>query len=567
MASFTGFNMELDDRFIPLAVSNPPTAPTQVNPYLEHESACPGAADPVLKVAPATPPHKKKTAFCHANVGLEFFEKIYVLPRSIDAGIILSDLVFEIDIYSSYRKTTRQWTAYSDAALGPGVDLETPVPPGDIALIPQRGVLRDLTIDNIGPPKIDASLVFTFDTGNVLVPVTGERSQLFPYEPEDVLTEDMVFLTDVLQALSGKEQRRALRANPRSVLDFTILVDDLDRQKMENQLFDGQQRGVGLPRWHEATKTTSAIIVTDTIINVETTDYADYRALGLAVVWVDPFNFETLQIASFTATTITFNSPFLNAFPSGARVMPVATALLGKRVKLERYRQGLMSARIRGTVLDNSNDLSDVSAFSTYNSKVLLDDTAFMLSDPMVEAFTVRQVLFDNKTGSPKTLSDQDNSRKTSTKAFITIDRQSAWEVRQLLHALRGRQVSFYMPSFKDDFTAVANVGSGGSTVDVTDVQYSTLVQQAQPRDIIRIVKTDGTKSDPKEITGSSIPVAGTDRLSIAPATWGINADVEDIERIEYIHKVRLDTDRIRMRFTDANGNMTVGIQTKEVLE
>jgi len=98
-------------------------------------------------------------------------------------------------------------------------------------------------------------------------------------------------------------------------------------------------------------------------------------------------------------------------------------------------------------------------------------------------------------------------------------------------------------------------------------VQYSTLVRNRQPRNVIRVVLKDGTVSDPKEVTGSSIPVAGTDRLDITPDTWGITVALADIERVEYVHKVRLDSDTIRMRFSQGDGNMRVGIQTKEVLD
>jgi len=171
----------------------------------------------------------------------------------------------------------------------------------------------------------------------------------------------------------------------------------------------------------------------------------------------------------------------------------------------------------------------------------------------------------DNRTGTPLLVTDQDISRRQSSKGFITVDRESAWQVRQLLHALKGRQQSFYMPSFKNDLTAVANVNSGVFAIDVEDVQYSTLVQERQARNTIRVVLKDGTVSDPVVVTASTITAPGVDRLTVTPAI-NVTATVDEIERVEYVHKVRLDTDKVSMSFKDSNGNMRVGIQTKEVL-
>ncbi len=568
MATIDATAIELNDHFVVGTVSSPPaaTAVQAQNIFVSEPDDATIFATAQSEQSQARF-RKKLSAFCHGGIGLEFFEKIFVLPRAIDAGVIISDQGYTIDIYSSYRKVTRDWTAYDDSALGVGADISTPIPPPTIVLQPQAGVTRTFTLDSEGAPTINASIIFTFDTGTVLLPVTGERSQLFPYEPENDFFEDIAFLTDVLEAKSGKEQRRALRADPRSILQFNVLADDEDRQKLENQLFDAQGRALGVPRWHEAVLSTAAVTATDTSVTVETTSFADFRVGQSAVVWVDAFDFEVVQIATVGATSISVTSPFTQAFPVGSRVMPVNLTLFSGTLSSARYRTGLLNIAISAQVLNNDSQLADTSAFSTYNSKVLLDDTNFLLGETLSEAFTMSQTRIDNRTGAPVLITDQDVARRTSSKSFVTVDRQSSWEVRQVLHALRGRQISFYLPSFNNDFTPVDDISSGGSTIDVTDVKYSTVVNERQSRNVIRVVKTDGTKSAPKLITSATSPSPGVDRLSIAGDTWGIDALVADIERVEYVHKVRFDSDRVRMRFKDASGNMSVGIQTKEVLE
>ena len=103
--------------------------------------------------------------------------------------------------------------------------------------------------------------------------------------------------------------------------------------------------------------------------------------------------------------------------------------------------------------------------------------------------------------------------------------------------------------------------------IDVRAVDYVDSVQERQPRNVIRLVKTDGTLSDPKVVTGSSTPSAGTERLSIASDNVGVTATISEIERLELVEKVRIDSQRITIRHESATGNAVVDFPVVTVLE
>lgn len=568
--SFTG---QTDTgRFKPATVPLPPIKITQVKPESQTD-------DPVMvervfidrnfgtSVVP-----RCFGAFKGGTHGDVFFEEVYILPRTVEAGTILSVQVFTMDIYSAFRTDTRLWQAYSDTSAGPGVDFEGPIPPPDIDVPPQSGFTRSLTIQLEGPPSINGTLDFTFDLPGLLqVPITGERSVLFPFEPETPVIERLNFFTDVLKARSGKEQRRQLREFPRVEYEFNILSDENDRRLLENLIFDGQSRAYGVPIWFEATDLVDPVAVDDTVITVASTDFSDYRNGGLAVVWEDPFNFEALQISSFTATTITFASPFTKTFTTNARVMPVQTALATRSIQQQRWRTKLQNNRMKFIVIDNERDIADTSAFSSLTidsvTRVLLDDENFVSSQQIEEDWSRDIVQIDGRIGSIKHFSDDLASRKTSRKGFITTNRSDLHDVRKLLYALGGRAISFYLPTFFEDFNVVVNVSSADQAIDVDDVSYVNSVVNRQPRNIVRLHKTDGTISDPKVITGSSKPSPGVERLSITPATVGVTATTAEISRLEYINKVRFDSDKIVIRHTDAIGSARVIVPVREVLE
>jgi hypothetical protein len=576
---FVGQNPDVFDdqegtgRLIVATVPSPPIAVTVVKHEEEIAQATAGGQKETNLSYPA---RLRRTfgGFTGETTSDEFFEKIYVLPRSINAGLLLSTQVFTIDLYSSFRGADRSWTAYSDTSAGLGVTLDDNPPP-TVVFAPNSGATRTLTVTLTGPPSIDGTLDFTFDggIGTLQIPITANRSVLFPFEPESPMVEVLQFLTDILQTRSGKEQRRALRKNPRVTLEYEVITDGNERRLLENLLFDGQPRAFGVPLWYQATGLASDVDVDDTSVLVNSTAYADYRNGGLAVVWDGADNFEALQIASFTSDTINFDSPFTKSFDRrSARVMPVVSAVLGERVDQSRWRNQLQRNRVKFQITDNDNDISSTAAFNTYQptggtERVLLDGPNFVPGDTINESWNTTFSRIDNQTGAITQFSDQPVSRKGSSKGFVSGSRQDIWEIRQLLWALKGQATSFYLPTFFPDFEPIVDLTTSDQSIDITDVSYVDSIQSRQPRNILRVHLTDGTTSDPKLITGASKPSTGVERLSLAPDTVGINATTAEISRIELIEKVRLNTDRIRITHFDANGSATVTFPVIAVLE
>jgi len=507
------------------------------------------------------------TSFCDVAQGDDFFEEIYVLPRKISAGVILSDQVYTIDVYNAYRQTAQTWSAYDDSSLGNDVDLTTPQPPPDIVLQPQTGQVRTLTIGLSGPPSINGTMDFTFTgLGLFQITVTGTRTVLFAFEPEVPLREKLMFLTDVLEHQDGTEQRSRLRDKPRQIFEMRMLTDGNDRTLLDHLLFNNQDGFFGVPVWFEAVELTSAVAINDTVINVEDTTLSDYRVGGLMVIWNDPFNFEAQQIQSLTATTITVSSPFTMAFDQGSRVMPVVTCITGNSVRQGRYRVNLQDNTIKLECTDNVN-LSDTTGFTLYDGKLLLDQPNWISGQQVPESWNRKMRRIDSETGTISNRTTRPTSRKGSAKGFVTTNRTDLWTLRKLLHALGGRHTSFWLPTFHEDLEPVANILTGDGAIDVSAVSYSDSVQSRAGRNVIRIILKDGTKSDPKLITGVSSPSAGVERLSIAPDTAGVTASIADIERIEFVEKVRFDSDVPELRHFDALGSAQVGIPVKVVLE
>ncbi len=512
------------------------------------------------------------------GIGDQYFNDIYVLPTFIDVGVVLSEIVIAMEVYSSYLSGTVTWTGYDDTGAGVGVSLDNASPPPPDALLgPQSGSTHELTVDVNGPPTIDSDLIFDFtdpdlNAVQILIPISGTRSVMFPYEPETPIVESLKWVTEINKSSNGFEQRSSLRDVPRSTIKMTYRTENADIRTIENTLFDGQARTFGIPVWFQATGLTSAIVANDTIINVSDTTNLNLIVGNLAIVWADSETFEALQISSFTTTTITFSSGFNDAFDIDSIVMPVLTADILNFVGNDRFRVGPEDFDISFVINDNGESLADTSAFNSYTptdgvERVLLDDGNFVSGQRIREELNRQIRVIDNETSFPLVFTDQDVSRERTQKGFFTRTPGELSNVRALLHALGGRQVSFYLPSFSKDFDPDANVSSADEAVTVIDVDYVNKVAQRQPRNVIRVVGTDGTVSDPKLVTGSSKPGAGQETISIAPDNIGVTIALENIERIEYIKKSRIDTDTIEINHLDSNGKAAITFPVITVLE
>jgi hypothetical protein len=504
------------------------------------------------------------TGVLHPYPGDDFFEKMIVVPRSIQAGLVLAVEIFNIDVYNSYRNVKRTFSSFTDNTDS-GVQV-TNLPGLPVDINRQDGIVLDLEISPIGPAFINGTLDFTFDVGSASILVTGQRSILFPFEPVVPLVETLISKTDIRRKRTGTEQRAALREVPRQRFNLIFELDGFDRQFFDAIIFDKQHVVLGIPVWYEPARLESAIAVDDTVITVDSTAYSDYRADSLAIVWNGADDFEALEISSFTATTITFKTPFTKTFAVGARVMPIRVAFLNQAIRGTKLRKTIQRNQIQVTVLDNDVDLSDTSAFSTFNSKVFVDEPNMVEGGNLSESYERRMTIIDNQTGVFDVFSEQTITPRGHVKQFFCGNRQRLWEVRQLLHALKGRAISFYTPSFFDEMTVLNSIAPAGTVLTIRNIGYNRLIQDRLPKKDLRIVLKDGTESAVLTVQSSTEVSSTTEQITVSPA-FGITADPDDIERVEYIEKVRMDSDEVKIKHTNGIGQAVVTVPVVGVPE
>jgi hypothetical protein len=496
------------------------------------------------------------------GLGDDFFERLILVPHRIDAGLVLSLKEYDVEIYNSFRDADRTFQTYVN-----NVDAGILIP--DLPTLPttvyrQTGVQMTVQVTTDGPAAVDGTLDFAFDTRTVYLPLTGQRSVIFPFEPEAPMIERLEFLTDVLKHRDDTEQRVALRHVPRSIFQLRVGEYGRPRQFLTALEFSSQGRVFGLPMWHEPAILTQPAAISDYTVQVDSTNYASFEEDALALVFVTPTYYELLQVDSFTADTITFVTPFTKVFGLGTRILPVRQATMNQIIRGEKEPIAHQWADIRFTVLDADEDIADVSAFSSYNGKVLLDEPN-MIDGSLRETMERRLTIVDNNVGNFQVTFEADVSRRTHVKQFRSDNRQRLWEVRQLLYALRGRAVSFYLPTFYDEFTVTQPIVSSSTLLTFENYGYTKYVQGRPPADVIRVLLTDGTTIVRRVVNVTEID-EDEEQVEV-DAAWGVDALAEEVERTDVVEKVRMDDDNVEIRHHNAIGGAIVRMPVRAVLE
>lgn len=516
-----------------------------------------------------TPGPPVDTHVCHVpeDIGDVWFDIIHILPRSIILGNILTTITRQIDIYNAFLYEPHDLQSFINNA-GAGTSI-TDLPTLPFTIPPQESLLLTLQVTPDGAPTINTTLDFDTDEPYLLqIPIQGTRIVMFPFEPETPLIERLQFLTDVFIHKDGTEQRVSLRKAPRQVFDMKLRREDgVERQRVDFLLFDWQSRVFGLPMWHEPTPLTGDVTAGATSINVQDTTLSDFRVGGLAIIYESETKFDALEVTAVGPTSISFNTPVTQDYSAaaGIRVMPLRTAITSQPAKESKYAVNLCDFDLTMRVLDNDVDLSDLTGWPTYNSKILLSDPNAITGtlDGLIER---ELTVFDGSGGGKfSQVSTWNRARHSSAKTFVSTTRSRLWAIRKLLHALRGRQVSFYLPTFTKDVTLASLYLSGSAALTIANVGYTRYAKQRTPKLDLRIILNDGTTFT-RTVTASSEVDASTEQLTLS-SVIAQNIAPEDVARIEFLEKVRIDSDEIVIEHRSANGEANIGFPVRVVLE
>lgn len=523
------------------------------------------------------------------NTGQQWFEKIHVFPDDtsenpnydqgvkIDFGNILGEVDREYEIYNAYRCTSVNLNTLV-ISIGPGI--ETPeVAAGAETLGPQTSLLAAASTYNTGlttglgtpvrtklraledgAPSFDGPVTFGFDLQTVELLAKGSRVSLVVAQPEKDVNFSMGFLTDIITAADGSEQRIALRKQPRERWTYKFLLDGASRIRFKNLFFDWQANFFGVPVWEDQVELLADTSVGATSFQISGGDDVDFRVGGLAVVISDELTADTLTLSAATDTLLTSSTNATYGHTAGDVVCPIRVCRVVGPIRSKIFRgTDLEEFTVTFEAVDNNTGAPTGSTTdwnsNTYDGKVLLDECNLVPGTTIRSEERRQIVVIDNQTGNVDQSTTWAKNKRATRKGFLMQNRLAFKNVKALLRALRGRQTSFWLPTKKNELIVTDSLTIGSALMDITNVGYVRFVQSREPKATFKITFTDGTSLIRVVQSAIDHPSDTTKERLTLDTTWPASRTVDEISKVEFYEQVRFDSDDFRFSM-DRPGNV-----------
>ena len=294
---------------------------------------------------------------------------------------------------------------------------------------------------------------------------------LWPFPAAQEITEVLEGRTDVLTSRAG-EQRIALRTHPREIVTVQHRLDALRLARAAELVRAGFAGEWRVPLWQMAVQP-DADLAQEAMEIIVDTSLSDFRAGAAAGIAVDGREAAMGAIASVHPDRLVLAEPLAAQLPNPVvaaaliALAPIRQAVLTSPVEISRHRQndGIVTATF---LLRDAPDLT-APALPSYLGHPVQTDPG-LIRAPITA--TLRRAVEYVDTGFGPVMVEPlrdvfERGEAITLKAQGTAER---WALRRWLWSLRGRQASFWLPSWGRELQLRAAMTSGSTLMRVAPV-------------------------------------------------------------------------------------------------
>lgn len=175
----------------------------------------------------------------------DFYNRIHLSPRAIDAGLLSNETAYIITLWNAYITETVAISAIN-LSNSAGIKLDKAAPLG---LLPLTDLTLTLTLTMDGPPTQDTEVVFVTTAGNLTLNVSASRVIRFPFEPDwrSGFTFGVTCANILTQLGRRHEQRRAVTSQPAFAISFTAWYPRQKGRELTDVLENAFDRVLAVP--------------------------------------------------------------------------------------------------------------------------------------------------------------------------------------------------------------------------------------------------------------------------------------------------------------------------------
>lgn len=508
-----------------------------------------------------------------------FFDDMYYRVWSDPLEILLGTVA------TNQTRQINLWNAFPDeAAILGEILLTDPVGitiAGDAlprTLNPLEETSYEFEVDALGAPQIASNVLFDFINVPDPLPslILGQRAVRFDMIPEAGVIETWEWLTDLLVASDGTEQRVSLRGGiPRTILDLTVKFDTRDKvAKFANDLITANN-AFWIPEWQYSTPLTQPSLAGTTRLYFDParTDVRPGEYVILITVDQDSF---LVEIATLLSDGCTTNSILPINVDTRTFVSPGSVAVIREGTSLSRMPVDTWAEtkltctfqRRRASLIRPGDE--SPSRLTIWNGAPVLDYQPLADDNTNEDVITNIEVQ-DNEIGEIKLYKLWAYPRVNISKQYLVsrhpittcqdkfLTHIDFW--RHFFNYVRGPQRKFWCSTWRKDFTVFGAVAPGANTLLLREKDYAEKVFDAMPTHrYLEIVTAGGTH-------WCTVQLALVDdaysQIVFTPSL-PLGAGWTDVQRISYLFPMRLESDSVDIEHQNTRSIISFTVRTAE---
>ena len=297
---------------------------------------------------------------------------------------------------------------------------------------------------------------------------------LFPPGTADPFRLRIAYLTDVLTARSGIEQRRQLRACPAGEMTWsTGPLSELEAQELAGLIYAGQAVGHMVPLWPFPRYLASDVVLHDSSLLLLPGPALFWW--GMRAALVRPGHAEVYSIASIEddPPTLHLSTAVTSSWPAGSSIFPIATGYL--RPQQAQIWEALAIAG--ATLTFDIPSLGQLHAGGSPAPPEILGAEVLEVEPnrvgPVEDMNDRRLDLFDPRTGAVWIDAPSSAPRLARNFLWTILDEDQVLPLIAFLDRRRGQGLPFFVPSWQQDLTLASAVEAGADRITVERCGYS----------------------------------------------------------------------------------------------
>lgn len=346
--------------------------------------------------------------------------------------------------------------------------------------------------------------------------------------------ERLAFLTDVMVADDGTEDRVASRSRPRVTLQYTLPLLAWQEAATMNTLYGALRSDWAVPLWADGQEVGA---VSGVNVSCNTTLY-DLRPGSMALL-VGGDDYQVVEIQSVGPTSITLYSP---ATPMiDAILVPVRLAWLRDAVR----KSG--TSKTSQVDLTFEIEVADLEAVDEAVPAQYLGNDAYLDEEPSMPGreteflLSQRQDLVDQSLGPIAHRTTWDNPRYARNWRFVLQSRQQIQDFRAWFQRRRGKHRAFWAPTYE----ANLRVKGSGTIVSTLQFELDDYINFATQRNDVLITADSGVQ----HLRALSAQVQTGPTTAQATLSSPLNLPISRVSRISWLGLSRLNSDMAEIKW------------------